>query len=148
MKAVLEIQDIKTERIWPDSRSEFTATDNGSITQLVSIFQVYCDQKTAGGGWTVFQKRKDGSVNFYRGWKDYNNGFGDVKGEFWLGLDNIYRLTHQARNRLRVDLEDTKGKSAYAKYNYFAVYSERSKYRLSLGNYSGNSILNYKITMM
>ncbi|KAK3746037.1 hypothetical protein QZH41_012981 [Actinostola sp. cb2023] len=111
-----------------------------TLIQLVSgIFQVYCDQKTAGGGWTVFQKRKDGSVDFYRGWKDYKNGFGNLKGEFWLGLDNIYRLIHQARNRLRVDLQDTKGKSAYAEYNYFAVSSERNKYRLSLGDYSGTA---------
>ncbi|KAK3739527.1 hypothetical protein QZH41_016204, partial [Actinostola sp. cb2023] len=102
-------------------------------------FKVYCDQKTTGGGWTVFQKRKDGSVDFYRGWKDYKSGFGDLKGEFWLGLDKIYRLTHQARNRLHVDLEDTKGKSVYAEYDYFAVSSERSKYKLSLGTYSGTA---------
>ncbi|XP_031565954.1 ryncolin-1-like [Actinia tenebrosa] len=102
-------------------------------------FKVYCDQKTSGGGWTVFQKRQDGSVDFYRGWADYKNGFGDLKGEFWLGLDKINRLTHQTRNRLRVDLQDIKGKSAYAEYDYFAVSSERSKYKLSLGTYSGTA---------
>ncbi|KXJ05169.1 Tenascin-R, partial [Exaiptasia diaphana] len=100
---------------------------------------VYCDQKTAGGGWTVFQRRKDGSVDFSRGWVDYKNGFGDLNGEFWLGLDKIHRLTHQTRNRLRVEIEDTKGKSAYAEYDLFDVTSERNKYKLSLGTYSGTA---------
>ena len=70
-----------------------------------------CDQTTAGGGWTVFQKRLDGSVDFYHGWADYKNGFGNLNGEFWLGLDKISRLTN-TKNRLRVDLEDTTGKTA------------------------------------
>ena len=99
-------------------------------------FDVFCDQTTAGGGWTVFQKRQDGSVDFYRGWADYKNGFGNLNGEFWLGLDKINRLT-QTKNRLRVDLEDTKGKTAYAEYDMFAVTSERTKYQLSIGTYSG-----------
>ena len=99
-------------------------------------FDVFCDQTTAGGGWTVFQKRLDGSVNFYRGWADYKNGFGNPNGEFWLGLDKVNRLT-KTKNKLRVDLEDTTGKNAYAEYDLFAVGSERAKYQLSLGTYSG-----------
>ncbi|XP_022795050.1 microfibril-associated glycoprotein 4-like isoform X2 [Stylophora pistillata] len=101
-------------------------------------FDVYCDQTTSGGGWTVFQKRLDGSVNFYRGWADYKNGFGNLKGEFWLGLDKLHRLT-KTKNKLRVDLEDTTGKTAYADYDLFAVTSERTKYQLSLGTYSGTA---------
>ncbi|XP_078365497.1 angiopoietin-related protein 7-like isoform X2 [Oculina patagonica] len=101
-------------------------------------FDVFCDQTTAGGGWTVFQKRLDGSVVFYRGWDDYKRGFGNLNGEFWLGLDKIHRLTKE-RSRLRVDLEDTTGKTAYAEYDFFAVASERSKYKLSLGTYSGTA---------
>jgi len=101
-------------------------------------FNAFCDQTTAGGGWTVFQKRLDGSVNFYRGWADYKNGFGNLKGEFWLGLDKIHRLT-KTKNRLRVDLEDTTGKTAYAEYDMFAVTSEKTKYKLSIGSYSGTA---------
>ncbi len=100
-------------------------------------FEVFCDQKTAGGGWTVFQKRFDGSVDFYRGWDDYKRGFGHLNGEFWLGLDKIHRLTVSRSNKLRVDLEDVPGKKAFAEYNSFAVATETNKYRLSLGSYSG-----------
>ncbi|KAL9985768.1 hypothetical protein ACROYT_G008211 [Oculina patagonica] len=102
-------------------------------------FDVFCDQTTAGGGWTVFQKRMDGSVNFYRGWADYKNGFGNLNGEFWLGLEKIYRLSNSERYQLRVDLEDIEGKTAYAEYDMFAITSERTKYQLSLGTYSGTA---------
>ncbi|XP_068743537.1 ryncolin-1-like [Montipora capricornis] len=102
-------------------------------------FDVFCDEKTAGGGWTVFQKRLDGSVDFYRDWSDYTQGFGNLNGEFWLGLDKIYRLTKLVKSELRVDLEDTKGKTAYAAYDKFAVTSEKAKYQLSLGTYWGTA---------
>ena len=85
----------------------------------------------------MFQKRLDGSVDFNnRGWADFKRGFGNLNGEFWLGLDKIHRLT-KTKSRLRVELEDTKGKTAYAEYDMFSVSSERNKYRLGLGKYTG-----------
>ncbi|XP_058972989.2 microfibril-associated glycoprotein 4-like [Pocillopora verrucosa] len=102
-------------------------------------FDVFCDLTTAGGGWTVFQKRLDGSVDFYLNWRDYKHGFGDLNGEFWLGLDKIHRLTSDNNNVLRVDLEDFEGSHTYAEYKMFGVKSENDKYKLILGSYSGNS---------
>ncbi|XP_068705707.1 microfibril-associated glycoprotein 4-like [Montipora foliosa] len=116
------------------SSGVYTIDPDGS-----GAFDVFCDQTTAGGGWTVFQKRLDGSVDFYRGWSDYKQGFGNLRGEYWLGLDKIHRLTKLVKNTLRVDLQDTKGKTAYAAYDMFAVTSERAKYQLSLGTYSGTA---------
>ena len=101
-----------------------------------SAFNVFCDQTTAGGGWTVFQKRIDGSVDFNLNWSDYKHGFGNLSGEFWLGLDRIHRLTLDNNSMLRVDMEDFEGESAYAEYSLFGVRSEHDKYRLILGSYN------------
>lgn len=102
-------------------------------------FEVFCDQKTAGGGWTVFQRRQDGSVDFFRGWNDYKRGFGNLNGEFWLGLDKIHRLTASTNKKLRVDLEATAGTILLAEYSSFAVANEKAKYRLTVGGYSGEN---------
>ena len=88
----------------------------------------------------MFQKRLDGSVDFYRGWDDYEQGFGNLNGEFWLGLDKIHRLTKGRPGKLRVDLEDLDYQTAYAEYDSFDVGDEQSKYKLvRLGQYAGKT---------
>lgn len=51
-----------------------------------------------GGGWTVIQRRKNSSVNFYRPWADYLAGFGSLTEEFWLGLRNLYYIAGKPRS--------------------------------------------------
>ena len=100
---------------------------------------VLCDMTTNGEGWTVFQRRLDGSVDFYRDWKASKEGLGSLSGEFWLGNDNLHRLTDADDVMLRVDLEDFEGNITYAEYKTLKVADEADKYRLTLGEYSGTS---------
>ena len=113
-------------------------------------FNVYCDMETDGGGWTVLLKRQDGSVDFYRNWTDYKNGFGNLEGEHWLGLDNMYLLTNLSNDppQLRVDLADWEGNTSFAKYDQFSVGAEDSDYTLSVSGYqsastAGDSLRNH-----
>ncbi|XP_066270929.1 microfibril-associated glycoprotein 4-like [Branchiostoma lanceolatum] len=99
---------------------------------------VYCDQTTDGGGWTVIQRRFDGSLEFFRWIEAYRNGFGDSSGEYWLGLDNIYRITDQNAYELYIELEDWEGNVKFARYSTFSV-GPGDYYTLSIGGFSGTA---------
>uniref|UniRef100_A0A672G802 Angiopoietin 4 n=1 Tax=Salarias fasciatus TaxID=181472 RepID=A0A672G802_SALFA len=103
------------------------------------LLKVYCDMETSGGGWTVFQRRFNGSVDFQRGWGEYRTGFGDVFGEHWLGNEALYQLSSQGQYSLRVELRDWEGNSAYAQYDRFSLTGERQQYRVYLRGYSGTA---------
>ena len=76
----------------------------------------------------MFQRRQDGSVDFYRDWSDYENGFGNVSSEHWLGNEKISRITSRDEFELRIDLADSDGKKRYAKYNNFRLGNVESNY--------------------
>ena len=96
--------------------------------------------ETDGGGWAVFQRRMDGTENFYRGWADYVKGFGDLNREFWLGLSQVNRLTNgDGTKSLRVDLEDFDGNKRHASYSTFQVLDSSKKYQLNIAGYSGDA---------
>ena len=94
--------------------------------------------ETEGGGWTIIQRRLDGSVNFYRSSYEYANGFGNVTGEFWLGLRYISKLSSNCRSTLRVELEDFEEDRRHAEYSYFRV-SSSYRYQLYVSGYSGTA---------
>lgn len=105
---------------------------------------VYCDHEYDHGGWTVIQRRIDGTLAFDRPEQDYVTGFGSVEGEFWLGLDNIYRLLQSAPQELVVLLEDFSGNTSYAKYERFEMVKLGQyivpRYRVrKCESYSGNA---------
>ena len=87
----------------------------------------------------MFQRRQDGSQDFYLGWGEYKVGFGRLTDEFWLGLDKIHRLTASRPSELRVEVGDWSGGRAYAKYGKFSIDDEQSLYGLSVGSYSGSA---------
>lgn len=85
------------------------------------VLNVYCDMDTDHGGWTLIQRRQDGSLNFTRNWDDYAFGFGNVNAEFWLGNENIYTLTKDTNYTLRIDLWDWEDQQVYAKYSFVSI---------------------------
>ena len=108
----------------------------------MDVFNIRCDMATDGGGWIIFQRRVDASVDFYLGWEKYKNGFGDPNGNFWLGLEKIHKLASPGRGAiLRVDMKHLNYPHTvkYAKYKKFEILSESQGYMLKIGDFSGNA---------
>ncbi|KAM7363925.1 ficolin-2-like [Cochliomyia hominivorax] len=103
-------------------------------------FLVECDVKTDGGGWILIQRRQDGSIDFYRNWLEYQKGFGNIDGEFFIGLNKLHALTnYNGPQELLIVLED-KDEIKQAKYSNFVVGNESEDYALKhLGVYSGDA---------
>jgi len=94
----------------------------------------YCDMDTAGGGWTVVANRVDGSVDFNRSWADYENGFGDLVGNHWLGLRWMHLLTLGGVD-MRFDAITSANLVGVALYNETTIADEADNYRLHWENY-------------
>ena len=109
--------------------------------------QTYCDMDTDGGGWTVIQRRKDGSVDFNQTWQKYKYGFGDLDADFWLGNEWIHRLTSSNKTELRIDIRqwtvNYRGFGSwhvgYVNYANFSVGDSDSKFKLKVSGYSGTT---------
>lgn len=112
-----------------------------SATTAKDPVLVECDAQTDGGDWMVIQKRQDGSVDFYRTWDEYKNGFGNIDGEHFLGLDQIAAITNiEGPQELLILMQDNITQTAYAKYTSFLIGNENEKFILkSVGNYSGTA---------
>uniref|UniRef100_A0A8C9DSA1 Fibrinogen gamma chain n=1 Tax=Prolemur simus TaxID=1328070 RepID=A0A8C9DSA1_PROSS len=106
-------------------------------------FLVYCEIDGSGNGWTVFQKRLDGSLDFKKNWIQYKEGFGHLSPtgttEFWLGNEKIHLISTQSAIPyvLRVELEDWNGRTSHADYAMFKVGPEADKYRLTYAYFIG-----------
>ncbi|KAJ8033074.1 Angiopoietin-related protein 1 [Holothuria leucospilota] len=118
--------------------------ENGVYTILPSgwsglPFKTSCNMEIDGGGWTVFQRRSDGSGDFYRNWESYKQGFGNVSNEYWLGNEKLHYITSQRSHMVRIDVITSDGALLYDKYTTFAIQSESRGYRVSsLGTHSGD----------
>lgn len=81
-------------------------------------------------GVTYIQYRKYGNVNFNRSWAEYNDGFGDLTGDFWLGNKYIYTIlnakSYAATFRLYYG-----GAWDFQTYASFVINDESQNYVLS-----------------
>lgn len=114
--------------------------NTSGVRKVRNNFFAFCEIDSEEGGWIVIQNRFDGSAEFFRTYKDYQEGFGNIFGEFWMGLAKIHELTSSRLHELMIVMEKFDGTKKFAKYSAFAISDESSSYTMSLlGKYSGDA---------
>ncbi|ESO03000.1 hypothetical protein HELRODRAFT_80823, partial [Helobdella robusta] len=103
-----------------------------------ALLEVFCEIDRENG-WTVIQRRIDGSTNFNRKWKDYKQGFGNLFGEFWLGNENIHLITRRRKYEMYIEMKDFDNNIWFANYGYFQLDSSSNKYKITVRDYKGTS---------
>lgn len=146
-----EIDQLQSElkvangQLWDyQSASCYGYGNSSAIHQIrapgIASFNVRCESRIVGPGWTVIQRRINGSENFFRNWTEYREGFGDLNGEFFIGLEKLYRMTLTQSYELYVQLETFNASTLYARYSDFSIDSESDSYALLLqGKYTGTA---------
>ncbi|XP_013400590.1 uncharacterized protein LOC106166537 [Lingula anatina] len=83
-------------------------------------------------GWTVLMRRTGPDLNFNRSWTDYRIGFGDVTGDYWLGLEAFHHLTYQGNYSLMVEVRSLPTDNYYWEIHHgFRIGPESEKYVFS-----------------
>lgn len=120
-----------------DNSVACTANDPNPATGIRQIrknFYAFCDMSNDedADGWIVIQNRFSGEIDFFRTWSEYKTGFGNIFGEFWLGLDKIHELTSSTLHELLIVMEDFQGNKKKARYSAFGISDEASSYTLNI----------------
>lgn len=103
----------------------------------IAPFPAPCESRLMDGGWTVIQRRLDGTVSFDRSWNEYRNGFGDLNGEFFIGLEKLHKITEAQPQELLINIESFNYETKYFFYNNFLIGSEEEEYVLKSAEISG-----------
>ncbi|KAF1373439.1 hypothetical protein PFLUV_G00238870 [Perca fluviatilis] len=128
--------------ILPLDCSDIYSNDNSRPSGVYTIYPIGPTSAVQ-----VFQRRMDGTVNFYRGWDQYKTGFGIAAGEYWLGLESLFYMTLRKKYELLVDMEDFEGNKVFARYSSFSIDAESSGYTLNVSGFTdggaGDSLTNH-----
>ncbi|XP_033758653.1 uncharacterized protein LOC117340974 [Pecten maximus] len=120
-----------------DCKSLFLAgnTTNGvyEITpDGTNSVNTFCDMDN--GGWTLFERRSIGDVDFQRNWEAYRFFFGSAGGDFWIGLEFLHDLT-VADSDIYFDFTiKTENQPFFARYHNFSVADNNTFFKLSMSS--------------
>ncbi|KAK7090979.1 fibrinogen C domain-containing protein 1-like [Littorina saxatilis] len=111
-------------------------------------FEVQCS-KLDGKLWTVIQERLNSNEaelapdGFDRNYNEYEDGFGNITGNYWMGLKKIHALTTAVDMSMRLEMhrENDNVTLVYGQYDVFRVSGPSTKYRLVIAGYTGTAAM-------
>lgn len=102
------------------------------------MLYVYCEVNK--GGWTRIMNKVDRSIYFNKSLIEYKNGFGDIEGNNWLGLDHMRFILTNRNYKIRFELFNDINNIYYFEFNTFMIGSESEGYKITLSDLNSRNI--------
>lgn len=126
----------------PKNCDDILNSPNSTEPKPDGIYEIYADSTTMlrvycemfKGGWTRIMNRVDNSLAFNRSMNDYEEGFGPLKQNHWLGLKYMRKLVMNQPTLLRVELFNDDDDLVFVEYEYFHINPKSDSYKLSVGD--------------
>lgn len=105
---------------------------------------VYCNMHNDRGGWVMIQRNyihqdnDQRTVDFNKKWKDYEEGFGHLEGNFWYGLKSTHCLTQNNAWEMKIVFRWKNDGWHTIHYDQFSIGNADDDYRLTVGGFKGD----------
>ncbi|KAH8274008.1 hypothetical protein KR044_007709 [Drosophila immigrans] len=101
-------------------------------------FPVLCNSTVTGSGWTVIHKRTNSRLSFNQTFQAYSEGFGNLRDDFFIGLNKLHLMTKSQPHELFIDTIDWFENVTYGRYDNFFIDDKTTKFTLkNLGQFNG-----------
>ena len=124
---------------WLRSEVKLFSLNNLYKQKLIVLVDKHSQKQSKQFASQVLMRRGISKIDFKRKSNDFQQGFGNVSKDYWLGNDRIHSLTDVAGSHQLLRISANTETHIYSQYDNFVMTAKSDDYTLSFDKHNGTS---------